>query len=635
MLKRKKTVLALLMLFILLPNASAQNNEQRLSTEAVQFKISRLAPAQATDEAVFSIDQPGTVSIETIASSANIQTSVRTPSGKIITPTNASSFGAKFIATGGDAAAEPGNGFSLPSITKDGYHYLYIIPSQESGNYTVSFAAPAGLAGEVALLTEARWDSPITAKLIATDAVVVQGNPAVLSAALFNGTQPVTGAAVEITIQDADRKSSKITLRDNGADDDDKAGDGLYSGEFIPAAAGRYSLFAVITGNTGGSNIGFVRHTATEITVIPASGKLAESITEQVEDDNFDGLIDRVNFNIGTQITTPGEYQAFVHLKTASGKPIVGSGFAELSAGNGEVKATIDASAFREVGEDGPYTIESVTLDFLYPNIGYQQVDEQTTGMGKTGAYLISKFHRKPLILTGKITEQGFDDNNNRQFDRFRVAVQVDVLLAGYYQWNMKLSNQNSDKIAFARGQGYLSSGLNDVAVEFDGLTIGQSRANGPFKIDDMLLFGPKSLVAAEVGQTLPYRSGQFEGGIPDDTTPPTLQVRLSPDSIWPPNHKMVTITATITVSDDIDPQPRVKLLSIVSNEPDSTGPGDDPNDIQGAEIGTDDRSFSVRAERLGSGSGRTYTVKYEARDAAGNVTTITKQVIVPHDQRK
>lgn len=634
MLKRKKLVLTFLTLFVLLSKAGAQINEQKLSTAAVQFKINRLAPTQTTDEAVFTIDQPGTVSIETIASHPNIQTSVLTPSGKIITPANAAGFGAKFIATGGEATAEPGDGFSLPSITKDGYHYLYMIPSQESGNYTVRFGAPAGLAGEVAMLTEVRWDSPITAKLIATDAVVVQGNPAVLSAALFNGTQPVTGAAVEVTVLDAAKKSSKITLRDNGADDDDKAGDGLYSGEFTPSASGRYSLFAVITGSTG-ANISFVRHTATEITVIPASGKLTEAITEQAEDDNFDGLIDRVSFNIGAQVTTPGEYQAFIHLKTASGKPIVGSGFAELNAGNGLVKAEIDASVFREVGEDGPYTIESVTLDFLYPNIGYQQVDEQTENLRKTGTYLVSKFHRRPLILTGKITEQGFDDNNNKQFDRFRVAVQVDVLVAGYYQWNMKLSDQNANKIAFARGQGYLSAGLNDIAVEFDGSTIGQSRANGPFQINDMLLFGPKSLVAPDVGQTGSYRSGQFEGGISEDTTPPNLQVSLSPDSIWSPNHKMILITATIMVSDDTDSQPRVTLVSIESNEPDSIGAGDQPNDVQNAEIGTDDRSFSVRAERLGSGSGRIYTVKYEARDAAGNVATITKQVVVPHDQRK
>jgi len=61
------------------------------------------------------------------------------------------------------------------------------------------------------------------------------------------------------------------------------------------------------------------------------------------------------------------------------------------------------------------------------------------------------------------------------------------------------------------------------------------------------------------------------------------------------------SIQATITVSDDHDPDPQVELVSITSNQP-SKGGGDgntDP-DIQDAEIGSDDRAFLAagRAQR-------------------------------------
>src|SRR6266850_1963619 len=66
------------------------------------------------------------------------------------------------------------------------------------------------------------------------------------------------------------------------------------------------------------------------------------------------------------------------------------------------------------------------------------------------------------------------------------------------------------------------------------------------------------------------------------DTAPPALRVTLSPDALWPPNHKLVQITATVETSDSCDANPAVALKSITSNEPDDgLGDGDEPNDIQ------------------------------------------------------
>lgn len=118
------------------------------------------------------------------------------------------------------------------------------------------------------------------------------------------------------------------------------------------------------------------------------------------------------------------------------------------------------------------------------------------------------------------------------------------------------------------------------------------------------------------------------------DTTPPELSFALSPDFLWPPNHKMRTITATIDVSDVCDPDPVVELASITSNEPgNGQGAGNTMNDIQDADFGTDDREFSLRAERSGRGEGRVYTVTYGAMDASGNETDATGEVTVAHDR--
>jgi hypothetical protein len=114
------------------------------------------------------------------------------------------------------------------------------------------------------------------------------------------------------------------------------------------------------------------------------------------------------------------------------------------------------------------------------------------------------------------------------------------------------------------------------------------------------------------------------------DITPPTLSFTLNPATLWPPNEKRVPITATIAAQDDYDPEPEIKLESITASEALADG------DIQDAQLGTDDRSFSLTAKRAGTNmAGRIYTVTYSATDASGNKATASATVTVPHDQGK
>lgn len=113
------------------------------------------------------------------------------------------------------------------------------------------------------------------------------------------------------------------------------------------------------------------------------------------------------------------------------------------------------------------------------------------------------------------------------------------------------------------------------------------------------------------------------------DNTPPNITVSLTPSSIGPPNGTLRAITANVSVHDDQDPNPAVKLVSITCNEPLGAG------DIV-ANLGADSRTFSVRATRLGQEKmGRIYTATYSATDVSGNTATATATITVPHDQRQ
>lgn len=119
------------------------------------------------------------------------------------------------------------------------------------------------------------------------------------------------------------------------------------------------------------------------------------------------------------------------------------------------------------------------------------------------------------------------------------------------------------------------------------------------------------------------------------DTIPPQISVSLTPKSLWPPDHKMQDVRAAVTATDICTP-PVVALASVTSSEPDDApggGDGETKNDVQGATTGTADFLFSVRAERAGSGPGRTYTALYTATDSSGNQAQSQDQVKIPHSQ--
>jgi hypothetical protein len=96
-----------------------------------------------------------------------------------------------------------------------------------------------------------------------------------------------------------------------------------------------------------------------------------------------------------------------------------------------------------------------------------------------------------------------------------------------------------------------------------------------------------------------------------------------NPNVLWPPNSKLVPVTISVSASDKCDQNPVCKLTGITSNESISSSD---------AQI-TGNLTASLLAERLGSGTGRTYTLAIQCTDASGNSSAANTTVTVPHDQ--
>lgn len=121
-----------------------------------------------------------------------------------------------------------------------------------------------------------------------------------------------------------------------------------------------------------------------------------------------------------------------------------------------------------------------------------------------------------------------------------------------------------------------------------------------------------------------------------NDTEAPVITT-TGPITLWPPNHKYTTVNVTdlvASVSDNCDSSlgvGSVRIASVSSDEPEnSIGDGNTFNDIV---IAGDCKSVKLRAERIGSGNGRVYTITLMVTDASGNVGTATVKVTVPTSQ--
>lgn len=100
--------------------------------------------------------------------------------------------------------------------------------------------------------------------------------------------------------------------------------------------------------------------------------------------------------------------------------------------------------------------------------------------------------------------------------------------------------------------------------------------------------------------------------------------------TLWPPNHKLETIT--LTGATDIDsPVPVITVTGVTQDEPvDGLGDGDTAPD---AVAGASSNQVQLRAERSGRGDGRVYRVTATATDTGGATCSGTVLVGVPKSQ--
>lgn len=324
-----------------------------------------LEGASPSASSTFQVDHVRSLRVELASSRSDlIIRIVRSGGLPDVTEANAASIGGSYSKNiVPPRAGEPDSGGT-------GYRFSLPKSAVPAGTYTLVVESPVGLTQQEPVVATIRYRSELGAAIAIDGQLTVVGRPAVVSVAVIEGQQPVTGATVQLsTIGPADAQGNlppaqNVTLLDNGQVPDGVANDGLYTGVYTPQVAGTHSLMAKVTGQSTGqaglpgglpaTSVAFQRMIGETIDVQPQRVRFATRapivLTETVADRDGDGFFERLDVSTDLEIREPGVYDVSLILNTRSGKGIFVSGRLDASdvpsipAGSPPVVRTVTAS---------------------------------------------------------------------------------------------------------------------------------------------------------------------------------------------------------------------------------------------------------------------------------------------------
>ncbi|MFN0169764.1 MAG: choice-of-anchor X domain-containing protein [Bryobacteraceae bacterium] len=216
--------------------------------------------------------------------------------------------------------------------------------------------------------------------------------------------------------------SGTIFLPDSGAQDN-APGDGIYTGVFSPATAGKYSALLTFTG-TSAAGVAYSRKAVASFQAASPGGSLV-SFQDAAVDDDGNGRKDRLVITATVNVPAASGYRVSLVLIASNGEQVHADAKVTLAAGTGQVPVAVEASSVVSgLGVSGPYKIAHIGLQ--KDDGGLTPVIDVRDDAGQTAAYPLSDFDRGAIELTGR-TATGVNANGIPGFEILRLTVGVAV----------------------------------------------------------------------------------------------------------------------------------------------------------------------------------------------------------------
>ncbi len=321
--------------------------------------------------------------------------------------------------------------------------------------------------------------------------------------------------------------AGSISLPDSGAQDN-APGDGIYTGVFTPATAGKYSALLTFTG-TSGTGVAYSRKAVASFQAAAPGGSLV-SFQDAAVDDDGDGRKDRLVITATVNVPSAGGYRVSLVLIGSNGEQVNADAKVTLASGSGQVPLAVEGSyVVSGLGVSGPYKIAHIALQ--KDDEGLTPVIDVRDDAGQTAAYPLSDFDRGAIELTGR-TATGVNANGIPGFEILRLTVGVAVHgPAGPCNWIATLGGPAGQEIDEITGGALLKEGESEIALDFRGAKIARGGINGPYKLKEIRLEcddADAESLRYNLIETAALQAAEFENPANDGFTLTSQQTRVA-----------------------------------------------------------------------------------------------------------
>ncbi|ARP38390.1 choice-of-anchor X domain-containing protein [Vibrio syngnathi] len=438
---------------------------------------------------LFTIDKADALKTEIIVPIDNATVYLVRPNGQIATSSN-------------DVQANILSGDTQNPPLPGSYVFLPEVAAPESGEWKIIVDFPNPSYNTV-IIAQIAIQSPIAFGMAIAANQFVLGEPVPVSALLTNKGSPLSGAQTHAVITDENRIETHLKLKDDGADFDTLAKDGVYSNIFQPTTEGEYQIDGVTSVQDNGMTI--VRQASKKIHVFPADIEFASHSLAPLF--SSEGCLIAIEQRLELDVKSAGDFAIHGYLtdginelntsKRMQLKPA--KQIITLQYSTEDIFESFDSASTLTSNPTIIYTITHDDIRISAPRIKFKETIE------------LASFERcrEPIEITGALLTTPNMSQDGTYIDSLTFEFPVHVTLNGTYTGSVNIVGAKGEYLELVSFQEPLVSGENTIRFNVLGGTFKQ--ANGPYELNALLIYsGVDSYRQGVLGQTPTYQASDF-----------------------------------------------------------------------------------------------------------------------------
>jgi hypothetical protein len=372
------------------PTAAQSVSRTPVTMVSMSHAAGLLASGEQMARRTLQVDAEGDLTL-VVASPTRLSVELATPDGRRVAAGTSDGDDTRVF----EFALEEPPSLPLPGVGR-GQNTLIMLRHAAAGSYDVQLRAERPVEQATAFVLTLLPTSELRLGLALPESELPIGQGVAIAGILFEGERAVADAKVIATItrepgtkDDRMPVAEQIELRDDGRGADAAAGDGIFTGLYVPEIPGQYVVLARAEGLSSEGRA-FERDTAGGFLAAERAAALGEKYEFEAIDDDHDERYDRLQVRSEVSAPAPGRYDVTVTLRASNDATVSAHTLVMLDGGTQPVAVDFDAALIRTLGADGPWTLALVRLDEVTGSD--RLLRDRSLEAGATDAFTLGSF---------------------------------------------------------------------------------------------------------------------------------------------------------------------------------------------------------------------------------------------------